>query len=402
MILILKKIDKPIFHFCIFFFIYFLTSYSIWKRYQFNPTSQIHFGKEFALQNKSKMPDSAIVELGEKNDLGAGYDGQIFYFFSRTLSDFSLDWPKGFDESYRAPRIGYPFLISLFGLFGKQGSIFGMYFVNIFLFFLSFVFLRRILDEDKKYLALFYLLSPFSLGSYAVLVSDTVMVSLVIIAYYYYLEEKNVFFILISSLAILCKEPALFFFFPLGLKVLLERRISKVLLIASILIIPIAWHVYLRFVFPNWRAARLTDFIEPLEGILTYLETMISTVTDDFQFFSFSNLARILSRFPLLILLCLGLYSILTGDKKRGNEFRLMLVLCFFMISTASYYHFWSVYENISRMFTLSIPVFILLKNENETVKVNNYFSMSLVILFLFLIKIVLIQKTQNFTIWGL
>ena len=243
MISVLKKIDKPIFHICIFFFIYFLTSYSIWKRYQFNPTSQIHFGKEFALQNKSKMPDSAIVELGEKNDLGAGYDGQIFYFFSRTLSDFSLDWPKGFDESYRAPRIGYPFLISLFGLFGKQGSIFGMYFVNIFLFFTSFLFLRRILDEDKKYLALFYLLSPFSLGSYAVLVSDTVMVSLVIIAYYYFLEEKNIFFILISSLAILCKEPALFFFFPLGLKVLYEKRLSKVFLIASILLIPIAFNI---------------------------------------------------------------------------------------------------------------------------------------------------------------
>ena len=39
----------------------------------------INFGMEFAVQNKEKMPDRAVVILGNKDDLGAGYDGQIFY-----------------------------------------------------------------------------------------------------------------------------------------------------------------------------------------------------------------------------------------------------------------------------------------------------------------------------------
>jgi hypothetical protein len=393
---ILKKLDQPLLAIFLFLFLYGLTTFSIWRKYNMNPSSMVNFGKEYVEKNKEKTPSGIIMQEGYKGDLGAGYDGQIFYYFSRTVSDLSLNWPKGFDESYRAPRIGYPLLIGLFGIYGKWCSIFGMYFWNLFLFITSFILLRKILDADIKYLSLLYLLSPFSLGSYSVLVSDTVMVSLVIISYYFYLNSKNTFFVFTASLAILCKEPALFFFFPLGLKALTEKRISKILLIASILIIPILWQVYLRFTFPNWRATRLTDFILPLEGILKYLKEMTSFE----EGFNLKNLARQFSRLPLLLLLLTGLYTVFTGKLKEGFEFRISLLLVFFMISTASYYHFWSVYENVSRMFTLSIPVIILLKNEDKTIKENFYSSISLLILFLFLIKVMFIQKIQLFTIY--
>jgi hypothetical protein len=359
----------------------------------------INFGMEFAIQNKEKMPDGAIVILGNKDDLGAGYDGQIFYFYSRTISELNMNWPKGFDESYRAPRIGYPLLVGIIGFLGKKASVYGMYFVNISLFIISYILLRRILDEDKKIYSIFYLLSPFSLGSYAVLVSDSVMVSLVIIAYYFYTEEENLYFVLTASLAILCKEPALFLFFPLGVKAVLEKRVPKALLILSVLAIPVMWHVYLKVTFPNWKATRLMDFILPLEGIITYSKSIldsISTTTD------YKELARLLSRFPLLVLLITGIGVLFTGNLKRGIEFRLGIALVFFMVSTASFYHFWSVYENVSRMFTISIPLFILLKNEEEDTKPGIYFLLSILILFLFLIKVIAIQKAQGYTIWGM
>ena len=202
---ILRFFEKPYIRYSLFFLVYTITTISIWKKYNYNPTSMINFGMEFAVQNKEKMPDGAVVILGSKDDLGAGYDGQIFYFYSRTISEWNMKWAKGFDESYRAPRIGYPLLVGIIGFLGKKASVFGMYFVNISLFLISYILLRRLLDEDKKILSLFYLLSPFSLGSYAVLVSDSVMVSLVIIAYYFYLEEENMYFVLVASLAILCK-----------------------------------------------------------------------------------------------------------------------------------------------------------------------------------------------------
>jgi hypothetical protein len=396
---IISILEKSYIRYSLFALVYIVVTTSLWKKYNYNPTSMINFGMEFAIQNKEKMPDGAVVIMGSKDDLGAGYDGQIFYFYSRTISELNMNWPKGFDESYRAPRIGYPLLVGIIGFLGKTASVYGMYFVNLSLFLLSYILLRRILDEDKKIFSLFYLLSPFSLGSYAVLVSDSVMVSLVIIAYYFYLEEENMYFVLVASLAILCKEPALFLFFPLGVKAILEKRVPKALLIVSVLAIPIMWHLYLKVTFPNWRATRLTDFILPLEGIITYSKSIIASVgtTTDYK-----ELARLLSRFPLLVLLVTGTAILFTGNIKRGIEFRLGIALVFFMVSTASFYHFWSVYENVSRMFTLSIPLFILLKNEEEDTKTGSYFFLTFIILILFLVKVIAIQKAQGYTIWGM
>ena len=396
---IISFLEKSYIRYSLFALVYIVVTAALWKKYNYNPTSMINFGMEFAIQNKEKMPDGAIVILGNKDDLGAGYDGQIFYFYSRTISELNMNWPKGFDESYRAPRIGYPLLVGIIGFLGKKASVYGMYFVNISLFIISYILLRRILDEDKKIYSIFYLLSPFSLGSYAVLVSDSVMVSLVVIAYYFYTEEENLYFVLTASLSILCKEPALFLFFPLGVKAVLEKRVPKALLILSVLAIPVMWHVYLKVTFPNWKATRLMDFILPLEGIITYSKSIldsISTTTD------YKELARLLSRFPLLVLLITGIGVLFTGNLKRGIEFRLGIALVFFMVSTASFYHFWSVYENVSRMFTISIPLFILLKNEEEDTKPGIYFLLSILILFLFLIKVIAIQKAQGYTIWGM
>ena len=52
-------------------------------------------------------------------------------------------------------------------------------------------------------------------------------------------------------------------------------------------------------------------------------------------------------------------------------------------------------------MFTISIPLFILLKNEEEDTKTGMYFFLSFLILILFLVKVTLIQKAQGYTIWG-
>ncbi|MDX1961244.1 MAG: hypothetical protein SFU98_21930 [Leptospiraceae bacterium] len=380
--------------FLIFIVLYLVVSVFIWKKYSWNITSQVHFGEEFAKQNSSKMPIGAIVEKGSADDLGAGYDGQIFYFYSRTISELSLDWPKGFDESYRAPRIGYPLLIGIFGFLGRNAAILGMYFLNLGLLYLSFLAIRELLGK-QKHLAIFYLLSPFALGSYSVLVSDSVMTSLVVLAYYFMVKKRYLFFILISSLAILTKEPALFLFFPLGLVALIEKRWKEALVVLATLIIPILWQGYLKITFPNWSATRLTDFLTPAEGIYTYIKSFGNTNIENWK-----ELARLSSRIPLLALLGLGIITLFTGNFRKGLVFRIGLVLNFFMIVTASHYHFWSVYENISRMFTVSIPLMIFLKKEDEEAKVEPYLWLSIFILVLFLIKVIFIQKAQGYSIW--
>lgn len=387
---------EPIKYF-LFIGLYLTLTLISWSRYGFNPTSMLNIGKEFADKNAHLMPQGAIVLSGYEGDLGAGYDGQIFYFYSRVINQPGNGWPIGFDESYRAPRIGYPLLGAIFGVCGKYGNIFGMYFFNIFLLLLSFHFMRKMLKPETRYLSLFYLFSPFALGSYIVLVSDSVMISLVIISYYLFLNKKYLLFSLTGGLAILVKEPALFFLFPLGLKTLIEKDWKKSLVVISSLIYPILWHSYLRVQFPSWSPVRLMDFILPLEGITSY----IASLGDSFKTITLTTkLARQLSRLPLLFLFITGLAIMVTGNIKKGYEFRLTLLLSFFMIGTASFYHFWSVYENISRMFTITIPALILLMNEDETRSGKVYFLLTSGVLILFVIKLLFITKAQPYTIW--
>lgn len=380
----------------LFLIIWTICTFSYWKKYDWNPTSMVNFGKEFALLNETSTPKKAILFLGEEGDLGAGYDGQIFYYFSRPLSSLNVDWPKGFDESYRAPRIGYPALIALFGFFGNHYAVFGMYFWNIVLILISYFALRWVISENSKKYSIFYLLSPFALGSYYVLVSDSVMVSILVIAYVLYKKQKYLYFILLSSLAILTKEPALFLLFPLGLKSFQDRNWKGSFAIGLTLVLPLCWHLYLSYKFPNWRATRLTEFILPFEGLISYSESVWKQIAEPN---SLKELARLFSRFPLVVLFFMGVFLTFTGKIKKGWEFRLSLLLVMFMIGTGGYYHFWSVYENVSRMFTLSIPILILLKNDDDQVQITEYFALVCVVLVLFIIKAVFISKPMLYQI---
>jgi hypothetical protein len=392
--------NRKIFSLVAFFLLYALSTFAIWKRYNLNPTSMVNFGHEFALLNASETPKSAIVFKGEEGNLGAGYDGQIFYYFSRPISNFNLNWPKGFDESYRAPRIGYPLLISIFGLFGQKMAIFGMYFLNISLLFLSYLALRSILEKTYKNLSLLYLLSPFALGSYSVLVSDSVMVSLVVLSYFFFLRKQFIPFSLLAGLAILTKEPALFFLFPLGLKSLIEKNRKATIAVASSLLIPFLWQSYLRFTFPNWSAMRLTDFILPLEGISRYIYEIQDFLFSDGKL-ELGKFARLLGRFPLLILFSFGLSLSLSKNWKIGWNFRLAMILTLFMVGTAGYYHFWSVYENISRMFTILIPILIFWKNEDKELVTRPIEWIVYTILALFVFKLFFISKPLTSIIWN-
>ena len=394
----LRKIPFSLkFSFLAFFLVYSFITFLIIKKYDYNPTSMVGFGEEFVNQNLEQTPKNSVIFKGYDGDLGAGYDGQIFYYYSRTLSSLSFNWPQGFDDSYRAPRIAYPFLVSFFGIFGKYGNIFGLFFVNLTLIFLSFLSLREILQDKYKNLSYLYLFSPFILGSYSVLVSDAVMVSLVIISFYFYKKSKWFLFCIFASLSILTKEPALFLLFPLGFISLIKRDIYKILICISVLIIPFLWHFYLYVNFPDWRANRISDFIVPLDGVITYLEKIyLNLIANKF---SFKELARLFSRFPLLMLTFSMIFLLFNKNYKKALVFRLGIFFNLIMVLTASYYHFWSVYENISRMFVMAVPLVILWKNEDDSLR-DELFHLTLVlILFLFFVKHLFIKTSLQYYI---
>ncbi|WP_408611592.1 AZOBR_p60025 family cell surface glycopolymer formation protein [Leptospira ainlahdjerensis] len=399
------QLESPKFVLPFFLILYILSSILIWKKYDWNPSSQINFGMQFVVQNPERTPKSAVIFQSQPGDLGAGYDGQIFYFYSRMLSEFNLEWPKGFEANIRALRIGYPLLISPFGWFGLWGNVAGMFLVNLILILSSWFLLRNLCGEKYRIGSSLYLFSPFLLGSYALLVSDATLASLLVFVYWLYKKEKWILFSFAGALAILTKEQALFLLFPLGLQSLLERKWKTSFWIASTLTLPILWAFFLKVQIPEWSPTRFADFFAPLDGFAGYWKEI-----NEPSLFSFLHapdfetkltlFAKKFSRVPLFLLFLSGLFVLSSGDWRKGLGNRLSFFLVMFSIFSAGYIFYWSSYENVSRMFTVSIVFLIFWKLEDETISDRIYWIVSGCILFLFVFKLAFISRTLQYEIW--
>lgn len=397
--------ENPKFILPLFFILYFSSSLLIWRKYEWNPSSQINFGIQFVVQNPEQTPKGAVVFQSQPGDLGAGYDGQIFYFYSRMLSEFNLEWPRGFETNIRAPRIGYPLLISPFGWFGPWGAVFGMFFVNLSLILSSWLLIRNLCGKQYRIDSSLYLFSPFLLGSYALLVSDAVLTSLLVFVYWLYKKEKWILFSFVGAFAILTKEQSFFLLFPLGLQCLSEKKWKTSLWILSTLALPVLWGIFLRIQIPEWTPTRFTDFFAPLDGFVGYWKEI-----NDPSPFSFLEapdfetklilFGKKFSRVPLFLLFLSGFFVLMSGDWKKAPGNRLSFFLVMFSIFSAGYVLYWSSYENVSRMFTVSIAFLIFWKLEDETIRDRFYWLVTGSILFLFLFKLIFISKTLNYEVW--
>ena len=379
------------------FFYYFTSGAAATSPYGFNPTALIHFGNFYIEQNENLTPVNAVRFQGNEQYGGNGYDGQIFYYYARSL--FMLGtWPDGFNNAYRAPRIGYPFLAGIFSFMGSWGTVFGMIFIQIILLLLSLAALIKILPDDKRYLALFYIFSPFSLQSFVLLVSDSVMVSLVIIGYYFYLKMEDAFSkisfnetaaFIFFSLAVLTKESSLFFLFPLGLYALVKKDKKRILLMVLILLPMILWQLYLRHSHGMLPAGVLKIFLSPFNGIFYLALTTYDMTGDFFRNPGLSSLMVLMKHsikwflFLLIIFSCGVFFS---GGIKKLLPLRLGVLITLISVVMADYYYFWGIYENISRMFTVLVPLMILVKGEEGKKRFNLFFGiLSLLSLLVFL-----------------
>lgn len=394
----------------LFLVYYFAGTLAITARYEFNLTSLLRIGAYYAEQNDPWTPEGAIVFTGDEAHGGNGYDGQIFYYYARTFFEQGV-WPSGFQTAYRAPRAGYPVLVAPFSLAGSDATVVGMILVQLLLFGGSILALNRMLRESRRYLLLFYIISPFAFQSYLLLVSDTVMISLVVIGIYFYrkgwfLEKKGnqvepdgllsparaFFAFLAFSLAVLTKESSLFLLFPLGLVALAKRDLRRILLMLSILLPALLWQAYLKEVHGIVPAGVLKIFLSPLDGIFGIFSETIALV---FHFLiepstgGFKEILKLSARWILLFMIPASVAAVFVRKGfQRFLPYGLATLLVLFSVVIADYYYFWSVYENISRMLTLIVPVLVLLKNEDEKADTSPFFAL------LFLLAIMVFLRT--------
>ncbi|MBL8018800.1 MAG: hypothetical protein JNM27_03965 [Leptospirales bacterium] len=345
---------------------------AIMARYDWNYTSLIRFGHRYVEQNTRFTPEGAVRLLGNEKFGGNGYDGQIFYYYARTLFE-PRTWPNGFSNAYRAPRVGYPVLTAPFSVFGNSGVAIGMILVQLGATSAAIYCLFLLLPAERRPLITLFAFSPFLLQSMLFLVSDSVMVSLFLLGWFFFQKRTrpgtflSLFFF---SLAVLTKESSLFLLFPLGLWAVLRRDVRLAALLLGALVPMAAWQFYLFRAHGMVPASILSIFLSPLSGIRGVLAQTIEMIRTDA---SVGELARHAAKLFLIIILPLGIWAaiarlqlpvnfrgILTRLREPGVPFRAGALLVILSVLIADFQYFWGIFENVGRMFTALIPAIIL------------------------------------------
>ncbi|MCR9143395.1 MAG: hypothetical protein NXI24_14185 [bacterium] len=385
----------------LFLLFYTICTLGILARYEFNPSALVRFGHYYVEQNQDITPEGAIRLTGNEAHGGNGYDGQIFYYYARTL--FQPDvWPAGFSLAYRAPRAGYPLLAAPFAVLGDWGVVFGLYFAQIALMLASLVCIHALLPVDRKWAAIFYALSPFAFMAFSLLVSDSIMIGLAFVGYYFYLRsdpERHssepgvvasfaqpgaraaalVFAGLCFSMAIFAKESALFFLFPLGLHALWRRRIGRAAFMIAILAPVFAWQLYLREAHGMVPAEVLSIFLAPLDGVFGVARETLRLLGAFIEQPGGAALVALIkhgAKILLVAVLAAGIALPFTGAWRKQSfvPLRLGILLTALHIIIADWFYFWGIFDNVGRMFTMFVPLVVLLKGEDRSAKTAPFF----------------------------
>lgn len=370
-------------------------------RYEFQPTALLHLGHYYIEQNAAHVPDGVVRFIGNEENGGNGYDGQIFFFFADTLLTKNV-WPDGFNNAYRAPRIGYPLLVSPFSLIGPAGTAYGMILVQLGLLAGAAAALVRMLPKESKWMVMLFVLSPFQLQSFSVLVSDSVMVSLVVIGLMFWKEERIVPAWVFFSLALLTKESSLFILFPLGLTALWRRQWTASVSIVAVLFPMLGWQFYLSQAHGMLPAKTLGTFLSPLDGIIGVARetwTLLAGLASQRTSAAAVSLLKHSAKLLLIAALIAAIYAALPRAKKplrsqvdNALPYVPAALLAALSILVADYYYFWGIFENVGRMFTLLVPVLILLKSSTPNARTAPFFAVCLVLTGLIWLRLLLLS----------
>lgn len=384
--------------FCLY---YLIGTLGILARYEMNPSALVRFGHYYVEQNPELTPAGIIRLTGNESFGGNGYDGQIFYYYGRTLFETGV-WPEGFSRAYRAPRAGYPLLVAPFTIFGDWGVIAGLYIVQFLCLLAALFSVYALLPPERKWAAIFCAVSPFAFMAYSLMVSDSIMIGLACAGLFCLqrgspqlglgtnpefsvaaTQRSRALFLLAAwacfSLSILAKESALFLLFPLGLFALWRRSFTGAALMLAVLLPAIAWQAYLRTAHGMVPAEVLSIFLAPLDGIFGVLRESVRLLAVFVQSPGGGTLVALVKHGAKLLLLLALLSSIglvFSGSWRRQLfvPLRLGVILTALHIIIADWFYFWGIFDNVGRMFTFLVPLVVLLKGQDAKLRSGIFF----------------------------
>lgn len=369
--------------------------------YNYNLSSLIGIWKGFAETN------TGLIEKGFIIFNNGGYDGQFFYLNSRFLFSGSLDNPPFLDAFFlRFNRMGMSLLTGFFCLF----TGFNFYpiialFVTTITHITAYLLLHRMLTF--KYSALFFLFSIFSINANLLLVSDSLLISLVIILFYFIKpmlinrtaeitsKKTQTTIFLLSLFILLTKENGITFIIPLMLLVSINRHFKTAATLSLSLFIYYLIIVLVKKTIPAHPGTNPLSFIDLIDYPLAGFIKSINFNTE----LGIKAIAREFAKFPLFIfyiLLILNLINI----KSLRNLILFLPILFIISVTSISEVGYWLTFDNISRMFTGSIPWIILLKEEIQDYKDFGLLYFSLFLLGLLTVRIIWLKQVMDFYIY--
>ncbi len=125
-------------------------------------------------------------------------------------------------------------------------------------------------------------------------------------------------------------------------------------------------------------AGVLSLFLSPLNGVLGLGGETVSLIGDLMRTPGGATalaLTKHSAKLLLFLLIPAALWGLSTGSPRRVLPFRLAALFTLASVLIADWYYFWSVYENISRMFTVLVPIMILHKAEDEGARTAPFFA---------------------------
>jgi hypothetical protein len=329
--------------------IFFLISFTIYlkvKNYDYNLSSLINLDSIFVEKNNKYIPDNFVIL---KN---TGYDGQFFFFTSYFLYN-NTSLPYYDSSELRFSRILFPlftgFISKVFGFsYYPQISLIILLSIHI----IGFHYLFKFLPDNKKYLSYLYLFSPFSINSMLLLVSDSLYTSfltLTIIKRY----ENSKFYLLFGLLAIFTKETGII----LLISLLFFSNTDKgdIYTLVSIILLYGIFRISTHYYFINHKGISPLGFMDLMDYPFLGLINSIKNFSIAIDITNIPKLAYKLSFLILLIyLVCIHAKIFFFEDKSYLN----ISLIC--LLGIFSEQGYWLNYDNISRIFTASIPILIL------------------------------------------
>ncbi|EHQ06258.1 hypothetical protein [Leptonema illini] len=344
----------------------------------------------------------------------SGYDGQFFYLIARDLFDPSFDEPVLDTYRMRMGRIGMSLLVGLpASLLGWQSYGLIAFAILQLLQILAFLSLRSMLSEKNRYLALFFLFSPFSYNSSLLLVSDSLMVAVAVLGLS--MLEKGGFRFsadgedrtdyrsrwTIGATLLLCflvtiRDTALFALAPIGLLFLYRKSLRGVILAALPVLVFLAWMAVVRLLETH-PGSNPVHYDAKLGGpMVGFFQSLNGEA-----FASIKGAAREMSKY-LNLLYLLIMVSTFFYIRSLPTAALFSPLVFTAALSVFSVVEYWATFDNVNRMFTLSIPIMALLRDRIPNMRSHGLFLLSVVFLLLLAVRLVWLKPAMAFTTIGL